>query len=269
MARQILLTDWHEAWLDSSADILKMKPVLGRLRDAQVSVVLFSAGDRAQLEPIREALALFDPFIVESGSAIFTPVEHSPFEQPLGDRDGDYFVEQLGCPYVQARAGLRVVANMISHPLKGFGDFTIPQLQRLAGLSEEAAHRAKAREFSELFMTPKAIEPSVLKQAAEEMGFGVIWRRAEESRFSELIGTGAGLTAAVAAVLSSYLSSAESSAEKIEVVGLSYRQSAIDCLLAAKGAVEDKTSFKSVLLSSTSADDWIAAVESTGFLSLS
>ncbi len=197
MAKRIVLTAWEEVWLDSSENIVRMKPVLSRLQTMGVSVVLFSVCDRAQLEPVRKALELTDPFIVESGSAIFTPVEYSPFRNPLGDRDDDYFVAQLGCPYVQARAGLRVVANMISHPLKGFGDFTIPQLQRLADLSEEAVHRAKDREFSELFMTPKAVEPEVLQQAAEAVGFDVIWRTAEESRFSELIGSAAGLRVAM------------------------------------------------------------------------
>ncbi|MEM8504260.1 MAG: haloacid dehalogenase [Cyanobacteria bacterium P01_D01_bin.1] len=263
MARRILLMAVGEEWLGLLAETMaEIKSVLNRLQSDGVSVILFSGCNRAQLEPIRRVLEIDDPFIVESGSAIFTPVEHNPFagtvEKALGDRDGSYFVMQLGCPYVQARAGLRVIANMISHPLKGLGDFTIPQLQRLASLSETAAHQAKAREFSELFMTPKAVEPEVLQQAAEEMGFDVIWRATEESRFSELVGAGASLTAAVAALLSAY----SSLGEELEVIGLSQHQLALDCLRAATRSVEAEITFQEVPLTSASTDCWLTAIES-------
>ncbi len=261
MAKRIVLTAWNEDWLDSPENILRMKPALGRLQAAGVSVVLFSACDRAQIEPVRKTLALTAPFIVESGSAVFTPVEHSPFKAPLGDRDGNYFVLQLGCPYVQARAGLRVIANVIAHPLKGFGDFTIPQLQRLAGWSEVAAHRAKDREFSELFMTPKAVEPALLQQAAGETGFYIVWRAAEESRFSELVGSGASLTAATKAVLSAY----SASDEALEVIGLSHQQPALNGLRAATDGVESEISFEGVLLNSSSIDSWLTATEAADF----
>ena len=262
MAKRVILIDVGDAldqvWLESSERVLALKSVLAQQREVDASVVLFSAGDRAQLEPIRQTLNIDGPFIVESGSAIFTPVDHNPFEVPLGDREGAYFVMQLGCPYVQARAGLRVIANMISHPLKGFGDFTIPQLQRLTGLSEENAHQAKAREFSELFMTPKAVELAVLQQAAEAVGFSVVWRTAEESRFSELIAASADLTAAVKAVLTAYASSDE----PLIVVGLSQHQSSLDCLSAAIELMKRKITFKEVRLAS-SADSWAAAIESS------
>ena len=266
MARRIVLTDLNEdlgkGWLEHPESLLKVKSVLAQLSAAGSSVILFSAGDRVQLELLRRTLDINAPFIVESGSAVFTPVNQNPFVASLGNRDGDYFVMQFGCPYVQARAGLRVIANMISYPLKGFGDFTIPQLQRLVGLSEEAAHHAKAREFSELFMTPKAIEPTVLQQAAEAVGFNVIWRTAEESRFSELLGAGADLTRAVEAVLSAYAPSGE----PLAVLGVSSHQSVLDCLHAAKETIGNEATFKERLLASASADSWIAAIDSSGFL---
>lgn len=264
MARRIVLTAVGKDWLEPLENALEMKSAVGQLRVDGTAVILFSECDRAQLEPIRQTLHIDDPFIVESGSAIFTPVKHNSFVDSsqasravLGDRDGSYFVMQLGCPYVQARAGLRVIANMISHPLKGLGDFTVPQLQRLASLSQEEAHQAKAREFSELFMTPKAVEPEVLQQAAEEMGFSVIWRSPEESRFSELVGAGASLIAAVEALLAAYVSLGS----PLEVIGLSQQQSSIDCLRTAAQSVDADISFREVLLRSTSAKHWATAVQ--------
>ncbi|MEL6816866.1 MAG: hypothetical protein AAFP03_18980, partial [Cyanobacteria bacterium J06598_3] len=169
---------------------------------------------------IRESLGLTAPFITESGSGIFTPVSHNPFNPALGEKDGDYYVEILGCPYVQARAGLRVIANIISHPLKGFGDFTVDQLKRFSKVSEEVAHQAKAREFSEPFMTPKAVEAEALTQAAEEMGFEVVLRSPEEGRFSELIGAGAGIVPAIQRLVSAYQKQLPEG-EVLQVVGVS------------------------------------------------
>ncbi|MBE9062367.1 haloacid dehalogenase [cf. Phormidesmis sp. LEGE 11477] len=270
MAKRVVLIDCDDAvgklWLELPETILKLKSVLAQLKDDGTSVALFSAGDRAQLEPILQTLDISAPFIVESGSAIFTPIDQNPFELPLGDREGTYFVRQLGCPYVQARAGLRVVANMISHPLKGFGDFTIPQLQRLIGLSEAAAHQAKAREFSEPFMTPRAVEPAVLQQAAEAVGFKVIWRTAEENRFSELVGADASLTAAVKILLGAYSSIDSSLARSLAVVGVSMNHSVLDELRIA-AATEGEIAFWDKPPVSGSVDSWIAAIESTGSMS--
>ena len=172
------------------------KEAIAQLAKKGIPVIVFGDCDRAELEPIRKQLGLVAPFIVEGGSAVFTPVETNPFATVPGEQDGNYFVYELGCPYVQARAGLRVVANMISHPLKGFGDFTVQQLERSLKMSEDEAHRAKAREFSEPFMTPKSVDLEVLKQSAKDMGFDVVIRDAADSRFSLLRGTEASLTAA-------------------------------------------------------------------------
>jgi len=204
MANQIVLTVWDEAFLAAANEVALLRSAIATLKAKGVLVIAFTAGDRAELEPIRQQLEWTDPFVTESGSGIFTPVGHSPFAEALGELDGPYYVQELGCPYVQARAGLRVLANTIGHPLKGFGDFTVPQLQKFLGISEDAAHRAKAREFSEPFMTPKAVAPEVLVQAAEEIGFGIVLQSPEENRFSQLTGAGASVTEAVKQVITAY-----------------------------------------------------------------
>ncbi|MEL6470873.1 MAG: haloacid dehalogenase [Cyanobacteria bacterium J06623_4] len=186
---------------ESYAQLLSM---LTEVRALDVPVILFTQCDRAQLEPILQPLDWTDPFITENGSGIFTPVDHNPFAEPLGEREGDYYVQDLGCPYVQARAGLRVLANVIGHPLKGFGDFTVSQLQKSLGVSEDAAHRAKAREFSEPFMTPKAVKAASLVQSAEEIGFGVVLNPSEKSRFSQLVGAQANVHSAVDQLMGAY-----------------------------------------------------------------
>ena len=252
MANQIVLTAW-DGFLTALKEDASLPQMMASLKGKGVPVIGFTERDRAELEPIRQQLNWDDPFITESGSSIFTPVAHNPFSPALGEQDGDYYVLELGCPYVQARAGLRVLANLIGHPLKGFGDFTVPQLQKLLGVSESAAHQAKAREFSELFMTPKAVESAALIEAAEEMGFGIIVRNFEESRFSELMGAEAGLAVAVGQVIAAYQSLLPAG-ETLRVLGFNSREDEITIQTEFTGLID----WQSLTVSTPT--DWTAGV---------
>ena len=236
----------------------QLRSLLEQLREKGIPVILFSRRDRTEIDSIRQQLGLVDPFIAESGSAVFTPVDHNPFEPSLGEKEDNYFVLTLGCPYVQARAGLRVLANIISHPLKGFGDFTVPQLQKLAGISEQAAHQAKAREFSELFMTPKAVDSAELQQAAEDMGFEVVLRSKEETRFSELLGSGASLATAASAVGEAYLTQLEPG-KSLSVTVISSRSDNLAALSQVKSDLDIAT-WREVLTDAPAPDGWLNAV---------
>jgi mannosyl-3-phosphoglycerate phosphatase len=114
--------------------------------------------------------------------------------------DGEDYMIELGCPYVQARAALRVIANQLHHSLIGFGDLDIERLQKLSGLSAVAAQHAKARDFSELFITPKAVPTDQLVSVVEDMGFQVV----VGDRFCQLIGPTAGTDRAVRQLIDLY-----------------------------------------------------------------
>lgn len=243
----------------SAVDDERLRAAIAQLKEQTVPVIVFTERDRTELEPVRQSLGFVDPFIVESGSAIFTPVSHNPFAPALGEKEDDYFVMALGCPYVQARAGLRVIANVVSHPLKGFGDFTVPQLQKMAKLSEAASHQAKAREFSELFMTPKAVEADALRQAAEEMGFEVILREPEESRFSELLGAGTSLIAAVKTLLAAYQAQS-APGQNLKIMAISNRSSDLSALTEVSDDL-GIADWQSVLVE-TATEDWLGAIAS-------
>lgn len=239
MADQIILTVWNRVFLQAIEGDGGLRTRVGeaiaQMKAKRVPVIVFTECDRAEVDPIRRQLNWTDPFITESGSGIFTSVNHNPFAPVLGEQDGDYYVQALGCPYVQARAALRVLANEISHPLKGFGDFTVPKLERFLGVSETTAHRAKAREFSEPFMTPKAVEPDVLVKAAKEIGFDIILRNPKENRFSELVRAGVGVSAAAKQVIEAYQNQMPAGATlKIAGVG---RDDDLEVLAAGGSAV--------------------------------
>ncbi|MGC1309050.1 MAG: haloacid dehalogenase [Phormidesmis sp.] len=255
MANQIILTALEGMGLQSNEDYDALRLAIAQLNARDIPVIVFTDRDRAEIEPIRQQLGLTSPFITECGSGIFTPVEHNPFDPALGELDNNYYVEVLGCPYVQARAGLRVLANEISHPLKGFGDFTVAQMERSAGLMEAAAHRAKDREFSEPFMTPKAVDSQTLRQAAEEMGFDLVLRQPEEGRFSYLIGAGAGIQTATQAIIAAYQNRVPLD-ETLSVLGISHRAEDLTALADASNFV----SWTGVLIEDLRVSSWLDAV---------
>lgn len=255
MTDQIVLTALDALLLNSAEDCAQLRPVMAQLQAKGVPVIGFTERDRTELEPIRKQLGWIDPFITESGSGIFTPVDHNPFDPALGEQVGDYYVQTLGCPYVQARAGLRVMANMISHPLKGFGDFTVEQLQRLESLSSEAAHRAKAREFSEPFMTPRAVAAAVVRQAAQDIGFKVMVRSPEDSRFSELLGPNAGVALAAGQVITAYQNQLPPD-ETLKVLGISSRPE-----LAVLAECSEAMDWTGIVIDDRSLASWISAVQ--------
>ena len=242
-----------------AVDSEQAKSAIARLSERNIPVIVFGDCDRAELEPIRAALGLTAPFIVESGSAIFTAVDANPFTTPLGEQDGHYYVYELGCPYVQARAGLRVLANEIAYPLKGFGDFTVQQLERSLDLSEAEAHRAKSREFSEPFMTPKSADLDALKQAAKEIGFDVLLKDSSDSRFSFLRGQEASLTTAAEKILEAY-GEPTNQVETLKVKGISPLQADLECLSLGKGTAEWSCALISA--ANDAGANWLAAIES-------
>ncbi|MDJ0706337.1 MAG: haloacid dehalogenase [Leptolyngbyaceae cyanobacterium MO_188.B28] len=163
------------------------------LKARHIPVIPVTSKTREEVEIVRRRMNLTDPFIVEGGSGVYIPLDYNQFELPQGETVGNYRLIQLGCSYVMARAGLKAIAQSLGRPLKGFGDWSAEQLNALTGLSAADAHRAKAREFTELFKTPKNIPIDKLKQAVHEMGFEVV----VSDRFSHLIGHEAGVGRAV------------------------------------------------------------------------
>ncbi|ASC72094.1 Glucosyl-3-phosphoglycerate/mannosyl-3-phosphoglycerate phosphatase [Halomicronema hongdechloris C2206] len=175
-------------------------PTLKHLRQVGIPVIPVTSKTRAEVDTWCQHLELQDPFIVENGSAVFLPRGTVPFQLPAGEDAGAYRVLQLGCSYVMARAGLKAIAQELKRPLKGFGDWSVEQIQQLTGLSYEEAKQAKAREFTEPFLTPKNMSAAQLRQVVEARGFQVV----VGDRFSHLIGSGAGKGVAVQAVIDLY-----------------------------------------------------------------
>ncbi|MGF1478869.1 MAG: HAD-IIB family hydrolase [Cyanophyceae cyanobacterium] len=195
----IIFTDLDGTLLNQDDyDYRPVLPVLAKLKERQIPVIPVTSKTRLEVEVLRQQLQLTDPFIVENGSGIFI----SASSQRFGSVTGPLKCHRLGCTYTQARAGLQAIASELAVTLRGFGDLDPEALKQLTGLTIEEAKRAKAREFSEPFVTPDSVPSKQLEQAAEQQGLRVL----VGDRFSHLIAKDTGKGRAVCWLVQQYRS---------------------------------------------------------------
>ena len=145
-----------------------------QLQQHQIPLITVSGKTRAEVADWRQKLALDSPFIVERGSGIFFPSNKSNFKTTGTDKGDSYYLYQLGCSYTEARAALKAVQEEINKILRGFGDMDEANIQSLTNSSSAVARQAKAREFSEYFLTPSRLEIEQLQEVAAEYGFKIL-----------------------------------------------------------------------------------------------
>ena len=189
-------------------------PVLEELKSKQIPVIPVTSKTRQEVETLRQEINLSDPFIVENGSAIFVPLDSKEFFIAAKNEREGYHLECLGCTYERSRLGLTTVGTILEEQLRGFGDLSENEIAQLTGLPDPEVKRAKAREFTEPFITPNGVSPERLKQVVEAQGFQVV----VGDRFSHLIGNGAGKGKAVHWLVQHYQLTKES--EKLVTLGL-------------------------------------------------
>ncbi|MFE4104993.1 HAD-IIB family hydrolase [Almyronema epifaneia] len=221
----LIFTDLDGTLLDAETySYAAAQPLLEQLKAAHVPVIPVTSKTRAEVETFIQQLSLQTPFITENGSGVFIPVDYPAFERPeAAELVGNYWVLALGCTYVMARAGLKAVAQSVGRPLKGFGDLAVDQIQTLTGLAFEDAKEAKAREFTEPFLTPKNIAAADLEAAAADMGFRLV----VGDRFSHLIGSEAGKGAAALELKALYQAASD---RPLTTIGLGNSPNDIDLL---------------------------------------
>ncbi len=175
-------------------------PVIKQLQEQGIPVIPVTSKTRVEVEVLRQEIGLTDAFIVENGSAIFVPMSQTGLASPETEEWGNYHLMQLGCTYIEARQKLAEVATELDQTLRGFGDLTAAEIYQRTGLSSEDVKRAKTREFTEPFVTPKEFSTTQIEQAVQKVGFKVV----VGDRFSHLIGPESGKGKAVQWLIQQY-----------------------------------------------------------------
>lgn len=155
---------------------------LERIHRRQIPLIFTTSKTRFEIEQLQMAMQIREPFIAETGAAIFFPDGYRNFRFDMGFRHPPYTVIQRGATYGEIRRFFYAVKERFD--LKGFGDLTIDEVARLTGLSQEQAAMAKLREFTEPFLIEDETKIQQLASIAAARGFKVI----AGARFFHLIG---------------------------------------------------------------------------------
>ena len=206
----IVFTNFDDSLLNQNDDDYKLiVSIIDKLKNQNIPLIPVTSKTRTEVEELRTKLGFIDPFIVENGSAIFIPQSDRNWQTDTNTLESDYYVQTLGCSYIEARAGLKIIQSTLRiNNLKGFGDFEDTEIQSLTRLSKEASRRAKTREFSEPFIPPKDISVIDLENAAAEFGFRIISSTQQSEslgdRFSYILGNNASIGNAVQWLIDHY-----------------------------------------------------------------
>lgn len=175
-------------------------PVIERLKHHHIPMVPVTSKTRREVEVLCQDIGLQEPFITENGSGIFFhPTDHRFDLSSLESWNG-YRLKRLGCTYADARQGLKTISAELGESLQGFGDLTVEEIQHHTGLDMAGAIRARDRDFTEPFITPKTIAKPRLEEGVRQAGLKVT----VGDRFSHLIGIHAGKGHAVSYLIQAY-----------------------------------------------------------------
>lgn len=148
--RWLVVTDMDGSLLNHhNYDYSAAVPLLEKLQQAQIPVILNTSKTYAELQQWVTELGISHPFIVENGSAIFVPKSYFPqsyIDQYLADAQihDDYLVLAIGEPIER----LNDFVKKINPPAINFTRCSVEQAIELTGLSEDNARLAQTRLFS-------------------------------------------------------------------------------------------------------------------------
>jgi mannosyl-3-phosphoglycerate phosphatase len=151
--KKIIYTNLDGTFLDEkNYSFLESLPALRAAQARDIPVIFCSSKTRAEIERLRRAAEVNDPFIVENGGAVYVPEGYFPFTiDDSMSRDG-YHVIELGESYLRLVDLFRLLrAGSPNFDIVGFSDLTVKELALECRLTLDEAGRAKAREYTEPF----------------------------------------------------------------------------------------------------------------------
>lgn len=149
----IVITDLDGTLLDQRTySYERSLPAVRRLQAGRIPIVLCSTKTSAEMLPLWRELELKDPFICESGGAIYLPRDY--LKTPVAELKaaGAFDVLRLGTDILRLRAALADAARECQVALRSFGQMKIDEIAALTGLAPDEALRASQRQYDEPFL---------------------------------------------------------------------------------------------------------------------
>jgi len=121
-----------------------------QVQEKEIPIVFCSAKTRGEQQAYRDELEIGDPFIVESGGAIFIPKDYFRLPFAYDKVVQGYLVIELGLPYHDIRQKLKGIQKEAGIEITGFGDMNVEEIAHETNLNLRLAEYIKQREYSEI-----------------------------------------------------------------------------------------------------------------------
>jgi len=169
----VVITDLDGTLLDQQTYSYELSvPAVQRLRERRIPIVLCSTKTRAEMQPLWRKLELRDPFICESGGAIYIPAGYFQFSAIEVKRKGPFEVLELGSDIHVLRERLAQAARGCNMVCRAFSNLSLDEINVLTGLAKDQAFRARQREYDEPFVIESG-DPAQLIAVLQAQGLTV------------------------------------------------------------------------------------------------
>jgi mannosyl-3-phosphoglycerate phosphatase len=167
-AKIVIFTDLDGTLLDEKYDYQNIKPIISQLLALNVPIVFCTSKTQAEIKFYMEEMGMNEPFIAETGSAIFIPKGYFPLNYAYTRKTASHHIIELGVPYSIVREKLTKVRMMTGTGIVGFGDMTSEEIAQDTGSSLDMAELAQKREYDEPFRIVGGDEKTVLSAMKRE-----------------------------------------------------------------------------------------------------
>lgn len=147
----VVVSDVDATLVDANYSAAVSAGTIRRLHDRGVPLVLCSSKTRTELESLRRAMGIDDPFIAENGAVLCVPDDYFPFDIPTAGQEGGYQSVKFGRPHSQVLSLLKRAAFEAGTSIVAMSEMTVEAISAETGLSAEAARLARQRECDEPF----------------------------------------------------------------------------------------------------------------------
>jgi mannosyl-3-phosphoglycerate phosphatase len=156
MKKIIIFTDLDGTLLDySTYSFDAALPALQLIKERNIPLIICSSKTRKEIEYYRIKLSNRHPFISENGGGIFIPKDYFKFKLQSPNfkliEENYHQVISLGAKYSALRSAMEELKQE-GFNVTGFGDMTIEEVAKIAGISRKEAEMAKERDFDEPFI---------------------------------------------------------------------------------------------------------------------
>ncbi|MFH0997795.1 MAG: HAD hydrolase family protein [Pseudomonadota bacterium] len=168
----LVFTSLDDALLDhDSYSYDAAKAGLEHIRRQQIPMIFTTSKTRVEIERLQADMQILEPFIAESGAAVFFPDDYRNFKIDAGFHTPPYTVIHLGATCSEIRRFVYSVKERFG--IKGFGNLRPDEIEFLTGLSPEHALLARQREFTEPFLIEDKTKIDEMALLAASRGFKI------------------------------------------------------------------------------------------------